>query len=422
MWPRHRIPTVHDLRVRRCFICLDEEEGRGRRHGFVHACSCTLVAHEQCLLAWTASGGPERLRCAQCRTPYSIVRRTPFVLRILDAGHTAISRAGGLVFMGSVTSVGLGIVGAVYLGSVSYGCYAARWVLGRDLFAHALDISEPTKWSPGAWMVLPAIPITFLWASTGTTKWLPFETVRGLCAWIVSSVPIRPLDAATAMTPVSAGAVLKRMLLDWPPAPFLIALLFPTVRDRYISLRAAIAARFNIPDAAAPARRNVHGVPQELFLNMQRGPDADLHINIAARDAVAQGEPVNGIAIGRTVGVMLLLPPFAGWVGRMLRRLGLALGPNSPVGRFLCVGQPNRDNAWKSYSFRFATAQLGLRTWGDFEPVWWHSLLGLALLAIARDATSLTYSYLKAREKESRYVVDLPFIGVDHDALDLIPD
>lgn len=425
MWPHRRTATVHDLKVRRCFICLDEDRGRGRRHGFVHACNCTLVAHEKCLLAWSASGGPERLRCAQCGAPYSIVRRTPFTLRILDGAQTAIARAGGLVFTCSVTCVGLGIVGTVYLCSISYGCYASRCILGRDLFAHALDPSQPSTWAPGAWIVLPAVPFTFLWACTGSTRWLPFHTVGGMLAWIASAAPVRPLDTAAALAPITAMDILKRVLLDWPPSPFLLAMFFPTIRNKYVGLRAAIAARFNIPGVGPPAeppRRNAHGMPQELLLNMQRGPDADLHINVGARDAVGEGEPISGIAIGRTIGSMLLLPPFAGWVGGLLRKLGMAMGRNSLVGTLVSVGEPLRDTRWKSYSFRFAATQLGLRTWGDFEPIWWHSLLGLALITVARDALSLTYSYLKAREKDSRVVLDLPFSGVDVDALDLISD
>ena len=46
-------PTIDDLRVRLCYICRDEEaHGDPAPRRWVHPCSCTLIAHESCLLHW----------------------------------------------------------------------------------------------------------------------------------------------------------------------------------------------------------------------------------------------------------------------------------------------------------------------------------------------------------------------------------
>lgn len=81
-------------------------------HGFVHACRCTLVAHEKCLLHWMDSGDDVRRQCAQCKEPYLVIgRRTPLPLRLMDAGNHALSRIGSNLLLGAV---GLGLVSSAW--------------------------------------------------------------------------------------------------------------------------------------------------------------------------------------------------------------------------------------------------------------------------------------------------------------------
>lgn len=83
---------------------------------WTHPCTCTLVAHEQCLLKWiqtsqgNASRAPNALKCPQCGTSYELESNKPIILRILSAGNRVLQQLGRYFTVIGTLSV-IGVVG-----------------------------------------------------------------------------------------------------------------------------------------------------------------------------------------------------------------------------------------------------------------------------------------------------------------------
>lgn len=85
---------------------------------WVHPCSCTLIAHESCLLNWIqasqqdSSRAKTALKCPQCGATYEIESEKPLVLRFLNGINRSMFLGGavvtGLSFSIVVASCGLG--------------------------------------------------------------------------------------------------------------------------------------------------------------------------------------------------------------------------------------------------------------------------------------------------------------------------
>lgn len=118
--------------VKLCYICREEEQYDGTSfdvilyhvsaptsftapgtppRAWTHPCTCTLIAHESCLLRWiqssqsTRSRASNALKCPQCGTPYELTSSNPWLLRWLDMGNRGLSMIGRVVSVGSLTVV-----------------------------------------------------------------------------------------------------------------------------------------------------------------------------------------------------------------------------------------------------------------------------------------------------------------------------
>lgn len=181
------VPTVEDLRIRLCYICREEEEhDMPSAKRWVHPCSCTLIAHEACLLEWIKSAQESRdrsknaLKCPQCGSGYVLESNNPLTLRVLNAVNNAISRAGTVITVASFSGIVLTCAGGtkpyffaltlpklachspgVYIVLASYGGIALKEYLGRDYFAFALS-NDSSSWSWSTWLSLPLIPVSLI--------------------------------------------------------------------------------------------------------------------------------------------------------------------------------------------------------------------------------------------------------------------
>ena len=80
---------------------------------WTHPCTCTLVAHETCLLQWIKAAqddparAPNALKCPQCGASYELESDNPHpkLLRILDTAYGALSIAGKVFVFGGVATV-----------------------------------------------------------------------------------------------------------------------------------------------------------------------------------------------------------------------------------------------------------------------------------------------------------------------------
>lgn len=403
-WPFARSPTVDDLKIRSCFICREEHESlpgvRPSRaeHGFVHPCHCTLVAHERCLLRWIDSGDEARSRCASCGEQYVVmVPPPPFALRVLDAGNTVFNNAEEVVFKASLIGVGVGLVAGSYIACTAYGYYTARCMLGRRLFN--VFIKNPLKWPAAAWLELPFAPVVI---AGHVGHQLSYSFVASSSLWLMSSVPIRPFPPNTVE--ITLAKIFRRMYWDWPPPPWLLGVTYPFVLRMYVLARQTLEKRL-LDGAAIARRRQVRPAPGDLRM-MIADFDFDLQLQPAQGGERQQAHGNIHITkrdLSQTLLSMLAMPPLAGFAGSLLRRLAMH---SRALRVFLAVGT-------------LSSANDDALTWGDYEPVWWQSLVGLALVALGRDALLLAYKMLLQREDEARSIVDFPFVGIDPASIDL---
>lgn len=142
--------TVSTLKDKSCWICMgteDEDEPTDQKK-WVHACSCTLVAHEdvspvalspsspneltlvtsQCLLAWylTASTTQPIPSCPVCQTPFTITQSSSSLLTFYKRSVRRWDKAATMIAIG-------GVLGGGWLVAAAYGAYAVRAWAGEEV-------------------------------------------------------------------------------------------------------------------------------------------------------------------------------------------------------------------------------------------------------------------------------------------------
>ncbi|KAI0354327.1 hypothetical protein OH77DRAFT_1426410 [Trametes cingulata] len=467
-----RVPTVNDLRVKLCYICREEEHHDNPEdppRAWTHPCSCTLVAHESCLLQWikSAQQDPSRqqnaLKCPQCGAQYELESDNPLILRILNAINGVLSGMGkaatafGLVTL--LTSFGF----SMYIVCTSYGAFAVKEFLGEEMF-NVLLTDDPTKWPLHAFVHLPIIPFSLILSRTRLFDSLP--VVPLLLAWTTSpGVRTAPASGGAGSLWALLGNTANGTqagfypALNWPPTPFMVTVLFPFVRTFY---RRAIdqltklvmgSAHF---DATGLAR-----VRRIIWAIHENGP-APLHVRIGAQIEPIQGgdqgqapregadapeDPaadaertlrVTTSSVGRFVGGALLIPTISNRMGKLLFHLSkhsallrvfLAIHkrPAAPLApRIQMFNRPLDSQAGPLHQLSngFLTwIQLlcsGSPTWNQHDPVWWRNTVGLGIFVFTKDCFRLLHLWLTKRELESRRVKSRSFAGVDLRELDLI--
>ncbi|KAH9920890.1 uncharacterized protein BXZ73DRAFT_52026 [Epithele typhae] len=479
-----RVPDVNDLRVKLCFICREEElfDSEDNRRSYVpstadalplepddpprawtHPCSCTLVAHESCLLNWikAAQADPDRsknaLKCPQCSTTYELESDNPRALRILNAANVALSQLGQVATVCAGVTLVASFGFTLYFVATSYGVFAVREFLGEEVY-QALLGDDPAKWPLHAFINLPAIPLSLILSRTRFFD--SFPLIPLLTTWSTSPPVNAPGSPSIWGWARPAGARAPSPLFTWPPSPLMSIILLPVVRHAYRRVYQRLTkyamdgphdptdhpirriiwdglGPFNVllrinnipppaPAPVAPARPNGEAAGQA----DGGGDDND------AADAAARALRVTNSSIGRFVGGALLLPVVAGRMGALLLRLSRR---SAWLRAFLAVGvraaaPPARVQLFPSAPGAAPTmAQLsmglaaglhvmagGTPTWNSCEPVWWRNTVGLGLFVVAKDCVRLFHLWLTKREMESRRIKNRNFTGVDIRELDLI--
>ncbi|KAG9310846.1 hypothetical protein JVU11DRAFT_8701 [Chiua virens] len=361
MQPQRRVPTIDDLKVKLCYICREEERydapGTPPRT-WTHPCTCTLIAHEACLLRWiqssqtTRSRASNALQCPQCGTAYELTSSNPLLLRWLDMGNKGLSMIGRIVSVGSLT------VGRRQpRHRIVYTKYCVRsvcWLFGT------VPISESL-------LIFPLIPLALIFSRlplrSNVTPLIPL-----LLAW-PTSAPVggdalnRIRAASNAGSPLpttQSGKDLFPLLPHWPPPPFILGLfIFPIVREGYRRLFSQFAKwmlgmgsgehgqgqragdmqrvlmgavaedepflriRVNAhideedepaPPGAMPAARDNRGPRQANGAN-------DDNVDDGGGDAAAAAENtirVSGTSLGRLIGGALIIPRISSLMGSLL--------------------------------------------------------------------------------------------------------
>ncbi|KAF9516704.1 hypothetical protein BS47DRAFT_626116 [Hydnum rufescens UP504] len=427
-WPYDRPPTIKDLRTRTCWICLGESTpltSRPKtRQGWIHACSCSLVAHESCLLAWIASAesashsSPSKAsRCPQCNTKYIIRSRKPLLLRILNRAY-------------HYATVGYR---AITVCAVISGAF--HFYFGREL----ADIA----WHTTDFLSVPLILLSSHTSVLNTI--LPFLPVLYM--------------PASMLFPGGHGSLFPPPLTDavnYPPSPALTLFMAPYIGMAYhfasnkvvswISrktpggphsyTRRNLVVHINrvaeepdqnvLPNDLAPGIDNDGEEPDNFVPNNDEPPAAA----VPADDPEPAGVNVIHLTEGYVLRLIVstLLAPFVAPVcGELLKRLSkhsavlrTVLGIDAARG----IGKIGLRSNVTALSGPLAFLMpVGLQYDGrieDMDPVWWRNALGLSLFVLISDATTMLHLWLALRERRSRTIMSRNFSGVDYSGLDLI--
>ncbi|KAJ8469153.1 hypothetical protein ONZ51_g9184 [Trametes cubensis] len=372
------VPTVDDLRVKSCYICREEEQFDNPEdppRAWTHPCSCTLIAHESCLLQWIqsaqqdASRASKALKCPQCGAQYELESDNPLILRALNALNgvlSSIGKVGTFVgFFGLVASVGC----TIWVVSTTYGAFAVKEFLGKEAFDTFLT-DDPSKWPWHAFIYLPIIPVSLILSRTrlfDTSPILPLLVVWAssppVDASLTSFASFHPsfrsfLGLAQRGASSSASGLMPA--LNWPPTPLMAMILFPIVRSCYRrafdTLTQWVMGGTTDPDAyvRGRVRRIVWALNGDegpirvrVGANIERaggedGAQGQGANDAAARNAARRGagdaqegedEPedpaaaaertlhVSTSSLGRFIGGALLVPTISKYMGALLYRL-----------------------------------------------------------------------------------------------------
>ncbi|KAF8797543.1 hypothetical protein BYT27DRAFT_6932767 [Phlegmacium glaucopus] len=456
-----RIPTVNDLRVKLCYICREEEhygnppEDPPRK--WTHPCTCTLVAHEQCLLKWiqtsqgNASRAPNALKCPQCGTTYQLESNKPIILRVFSAGNRIFQQLGRYFTVIGTLSV-IGVVGtSVYVCLTAYGLWAVQKFIGTEMFDMILT-NDPSNWPWSAYINLPLLPISLVSSRFQASSLL----IPLLLIWPpASSGPVGEQGRRLFeyWSKPENAARLSQMKFNpthsWPPPPLILGVIgLPVIRVFYHRFYARLYLKcmgtplppprrvrtMNFNEGPFVIRIRADGQEQnpnvELQQQQQQPPQAaaageDPDPNAAAAEAAEQLIEINAASLGRRIGGALIIPAISSFMGNLLFRLS----KHSSILRSFLGIRPQRGwndlNLYQKATMGFQlfvnTFSSGSRTYVDSDPVWWRNAVGFGLFIVVKDCVQLLHLWLAKRELESRRVKDRDFKGVDIRELDLLP-
>ncbi|KAK7005988.1 hypothetical protein R3P38DRAFT_3404640 [Favolaschia claudopus] len=477
-------PTLDDLRVKSCFICLHEElapdpsvAGRDKKSGteWVHPCpKCALVAHDQCLIRWisslplkrhsknrkrTGAGRPtifvlDTFRCPHCRRPYELANPMPSPLHrlamVFDALYMVFS---SLVDLGC-TAVGLGTLQTI---PISFAIQA-RLMAVSGLFIHEvaflesylgprmfnlLITSHPRDLLRSLFIVLPTIPFRLLLPGTLPKLIIPLYCsfpliLHGLSTLEGLPSPPLPSSFSPSPNPMTLTTPTTPMISTWPPSPTLIALLVPLLGPLYTRLRATL---YTWILGAPPPPRTRRYLTQRAHALIRLAPpppppiptDEDDPPPLVIADRIVQKDQaslthdviytISALWLPRVFGDALV--GLAGTSSYLTSFLGLR-----PAGVVAASRYWHPIPEWGRMGMKHRALGVartvggmllgGSWVWADVDPVWWRYTLGYGIFILAKDALELYRLYLQHKEVRSRTVRNRDFAGVDVAELELV--
>ncbi|EKD13254.1 uncharacterized protein L3040_003054 [Drepanopeziza brunnea f. sp. 'multigermtubi'] len=235
-----------DARI--CWICQSEETEDTPEDGpWRNPCSCSLTAHEHCLLEWVADQeapkpqilAAPRLHCPQCKDPIKVERpRNP----IVEAFSLVEKLARGLVLPSAIS----GVMGCAYSGLMIYGVNTTFLVFGAEDAWRLLGAPTGGRASPGTWRSVvnlfntmdPFFPTPQVEASMKVKLWLSLPLIGPALVFLRTGLA----DQASALLlPIYFLNNLNRnpnwkISVSWPPTPGLTFAAIPFIKKAYNSL------------------------------------------------------------------------------------------------------------------------------------------------------------------------------------------
>ncbi|KAJ7141229.1 hypothetical protein C8R44DRAFT_762999 [Mycena epipterygia] len=459
----NHIPTFDDLRVKSCFICLEEEHAPApkRANVWVHPCpNCALVAHDKCLIRWIGSLPLKRKRskrdaaftifvldtfkCPQCKRPYELANPRPQPLLAVGMVYDTI-----YVFLSELVDIACSVVGiatlqtipitlslqsriVVFSGMLIYEVAFLEYYLGPHMFSLLLS----SDFLRSLFIVVPTIPFRLLLPGT-LPKWIIplYLSFPPILHGMIQLGTVAPLDSL----PVDSGAS-RRMISTWPPSPALLGLVVvPLLRPVYNHLFSRLSTWvLGSPQPRRPKRYLIDRVGGLFVFHTRRPPSPTLNVQdevpapVVIADQIIQKDQsslthdlvhaIVSVGFPRVFGNLLLRT--SGHSSYLRRFLGL----RPPL--TLTSGVHSYYPNWMTMTLRqraLAVSQAvgglllgGSWIWADVDPVWWRNSLGYGIFILAKDCFDLYRLWLQKQEVQSRTIKSRDFAGVDIGELELI--
>ncbi|EPX70453.1 ubiquitin-protein ligase E3 [Schizosaccharomyces octosporus yFS286] len=146
---------IYKTNFSRCWICYDEFDGsNSAKNPWRRPCKCSLLAHENCLIAYVTSSSNNR--CPQCLNEYKISRFMKSESRFLRAIGLCQSIESGLAQVALGTGLCFGLAKFVYSILRKTGFWACRQVVDENSLL--LMMQKPLFSSA----ILPMLPYMLL--------------------------------------------------------------------------------------------------------------------------------------------------------------------------------------------------------------------------------------------------------------------
>ncbi|KAJ7212954.1 hypothetical protein GGX14DRAFT_619591 [Mycena pura] len=470
----NHIPTLDDLRVKACFICLEEEiapralpETPAPATLWVHPCpNCALLAHDRCLLRWISSLPVKRrseragahtifvldtFRCPRCRRAYELADPlSPRLHQVILVSNALYRLFSGLVDV-ACTAAGLVTLEVIPLSvsfqsrmvvlsaMLTYELAFLRTYLGPTMFRLLL----PAKLSDlvrSLFITVPTIPFRLLLPGTVPQWIIPlYFALPPILYGMTELGTLTPPDSLplAKATPTSES---RAPIALWPPSPALLGLVLvprvisplytslfsrfrawvlgappPTRQKRYLTerVRSVFTYRTRRARAAAAAAAAPAAAAPDLA-----GDPAPLVLadQIVQKDQTSlTHDVVHALAtlvLPRLFGDALRAAALAARSVHLRRVLGLRAVPAlAPAGPLRAYCRPRQLGGMLLG---------GSWVWAEVDPVWWRNSLGYGVYVLAKDCFELYRLWLQKEEVQSRTIKSRDFAGVDASQLELI--
>jgi RING-variant domain len=204
------------LGIKKCWICICDSTEDDQTHppAWRSPCTCSLQAHEACLLDWVADlenpknrkgqTPPAKILCPQCKGEIKIARPKSYVVE----GVRAVDRAfGRLVLPG----IGFSLFGTIWAGAWIHGFQSVYVVFGPQ---HAQYIFYQALTHRGWLFGYPLIPLSLIFSRTNYADFvLPGGTLFLLATQLTDHFEID--------------------YTIWPPLPSTVFACLPALRTSY---------------------------------------------------------------------------------------------------------------------------------------------------------------------------------------------
>ncbi|KAF7534061.1 hypothetical protein G7Z17_g13424 [Cylindrodendrum hubeiense] len=212
-----------DENMRRCFICLTDEEPSDPPSSWVDPCPCTLEAHQDCMLSWVTDceRSNKPLQCPVCKSQIRLEGPWDPIVALTDVVSSKFTRASPFMLLTSVT---MGVQFSLQMyGACAMWAFAGRESLVQFMLGPELKVGGQN--SRIMRMASERLGNALILMNVG-----PALLVGQLTPWLGNKIFL-PAASLYGVYRVMHD----EQFLAWPPSPQMAMTLFPYARSAYLN-------------------------------------------------------------------------------------------------------------------------------------------------------------------------------------------